>query len=249
MRIKTTLPFTIAALILLLAGLAAPTAHAVPLDEAAIFIEINDTDGDAGIQLFLDGEGWEKMQIVSPDGNVLVDIEAGDSAQIQGLTEAFFESAEPSFDEQPLSEFLALWPEGRYLIRGRTNDGIPLRARVTLTHDLPAAPLLVLPIEDDEEVDPEETVIEWVTVPDPPGSEIVSYEVIVETDDDDAPFREFRVILDADATSVEVPAAFMKPGTDYKYEVIAKEASGNQTISEREFATEGGEDDDDDDEP
>ena len=47
--------FTAAATIALLAGIATP-ALAAKLDEAEIFIEVNDTDGDAGIQIFLDGE-------------------------------------------------------------------------------------------------------------------------------------------------------------------------------------------------
>ncbi len=34
-----------------------------------------------------------------------------------------------------------------------------------------------------------------------------------------------------------VPPEFMDPGTEYKYEVLAIEASGNQTITEREFET------------
>ena len=34
----------------------AAQAQAIRLSEAAIFIEINATDGDAGIQIFLDGE-------------------------------------------------------------------------------------------------------------------------------------------------------------------------------------------------
>jgi hypothetical protein len=34
-----------------------------------------------------------------------------------------------------------------------------------------------------------------------------------------------------------VPPEFMASGTAYKFEVLAIEASGNQTISEREFET------------
>jgi hypothetical protein len=35
----------------------------IALDEAKIIIETNFTDGDAGIQVFLDGEAWNKIQI------------------------------------------------------------------------------------------------------------------------------------------------------------------------------------------
>ncbi len=53
--------FTVAATIAFLAGMATPATAVVELDEAEIFIEINDTDGDAGIQIFLDGVGWKVM--------------------------------------------------------------------------------------------------------------------------------------------------------------------------------------------
>ena len=39
-------------------------------------------------------------------------------------------------------------------------------------------------------------------------------------------------------TSVTVPADFMRPGGEYKVEVIAIERSGNRTITEVEFETE-----------
>ncbi len=239
--------FTAAAAVALVAGMAAPQAWAVQLDEAAIFIEINDTDGDAGIQIFLDAEGWEQMQVLDPDGNIVLDVQAGGSVGIQGITELFLESAEPSFEEQPLAEFLALFPEGEYRFRGRTTDGVPLRGRAELTHALPGAPVLVLPIAGDDEVDPEDTVVEWLPVADPPGSSIVGYQVIVEREEPS--LRIFSADVGPDTTEVTVPPEFMEPGTEYKYEVLAIEESGNKTISEAEFETEGdGDEGDDDDE-
>ena len=71
---------------------------------------------------------------------------------------AFFESAEPSFDVQTLDELLVLFPEGEYKFLGRTTDGVPLRGKALLTHAIPDLPDLVLPIEGDENVDPNNTV-------------------------------------------------------------------------------------------
>ena len=99
----------------------------------------------------------------------------------QGITELFLESAEPSFDEQPLDEFLALFPEGVYRFRGRTTDGRPLKAKAFLTHALPDVPLLIFP--DDEKVDPEEAEFSWMLVPDPAGSEIIGYHIVVECEE------------------------------------------------------------------
>ncbi len=223
------------AAVLFVLGFAAPGAWARPLSATAIRIEINDTDGDAGIQIFLDGEGWKSMRVTDPFGNRILDFRAEGSVGIQGITELFFESAEPSFDVQPLSELLRLFPEGNYRFEGVTTGGVPLKGKARLTHALPAGPLLVLPAEDDDSVDPANTVIQWQTVPDPPGSTIVGYQVIVVREV--GGLRVFSADVGPAITSVTVPPEFMQPGTTYKYEVLAIEASGNQTISEREFET------------
>ncbi len=59
---------TATAMVALVSGVAAPELWAKKLDEAAVFIEINDTDGDAGIHMFLDGVGWKRMKVFDPDG-------------------------------------------------------------------------------------------------------------------------------------------------------------------------------------
>ena len=148
----------------------------------------------------------------------------------------FLESAEPSFDEQPLEELLALFPEGRYRFEGTTTEGDRLKGTARLTHALPDAPVLVLPEEDDDAVDPANTVIQWEAVADPPGSSIVYYEVVVEREQ--GSLRVFVAQVGPATTSVTVPPEFMDAGTAYKYEVLAVEKSGNRTISEREFETE-----------
>jgi hypothetical protein len=203
---------------------------------AKIFIEINATDGDAGIHLFLDGQGWERMRVFDPDGLMILDFKATSSVGIQGITELFFESAEPSFEEQPLEEFLALFPAGTYRLVGETTDGKPLTGKARLSHALPDAPVLVAPEEGDDTVDPENTVIEWNPVADPPGSSIVRYQVLVLREEPS--LLVFSADVGPATTSVTVPPEFMLPGTVYKYEVLAIEESGNQTLSEAEFETE-----------
>lgn len=231
-----------AAAIALVMGLLAAPAQAFPLSEKAVFIEINDTDGDAGLQIFLDAEGWDTMQVRDPYGRVVLNILGEGGVGQQGLTEGFFESAEPSFEEQPLEEFLALHPEGFYQFRGRTTDGRSLRGSARLTHVLPDAPVILSPEEEEEGVDPNDTVVEWETVPDPPGSRIMGYIVVVEKDE--GRLETFTVNLPRGATHVSVPAEFMRPGTVYKAEVLAVERSGNRTITEVEFETGGGGDED-----
>ena len=48
----------------------------------------------------------------------------------------------------------------------------------------------------------------------------------------------FTADVEPDTTSVTVPPEFMAYETEYKYEVIAIEESGNKGIAEAEFETE-----------
>lgn len=206
----------------------------IPFSAAEVFFEINATDGDAGIQVFFDAEGWKDVKIFDPDGKVFM-VKVKKSLKEIGLTELRFESEEPGFDEMPLDEFLALFPPGTYRFVGKTVDGERLEGAATLTHAIPDAATILAPAMD--EVLPEENVvIRWNGVANPPGSQIVGYEVIVERED---PLRTFTVLLPASARAVTVPEEFLEPGTDYKFEIIAIETSGNKTIVESTFSTAG----------
>jgi hypothetical protein len=208
----------------------------VPLDDATMIIETNSTDEDIGIQIFLDGEGWNEMTVETPDGETLVLIRGEGSVGELGLTEFFFESVEPEFSELPVEEFLALFPEGDYEFIGRSLEGDELVGTATFTHVIPDGPVLLTP-EEDAVVAPDGVVVSWELVPDPPGSQIVEYQVIVEGGE---PPREFSVHVPASVTSVSVPDEFIDAATEYDFEVLAIEAGGNQTISESSFATDGG---------
>ena len=69
------------------------------LDEAYLYFELNDTDGDLGIHGKADGEAWKRMKIEAPSERNLLNISVRSKLRRQGLTELFFESAEPVFDE------------------------------------------------------------------------------------------------------------------------------------------------------
>ena len=65
--------------------------------------------------------------------------------------------------------------------------------------------------------------------------EIVGYQVIVEQEE---PLRVFSIDLPASVTSVMVPPEFFhQQDTLHKFEVLAIEASKNQTITSGEFIT------------
>ena len=77
----------------------------------------------------------------------------------------------------------------------------------------------------------DDVVARWAPVTEP-GIEIEGYRAIVERED---PLRVFNADLPASVTSVTVPPEFLEPGTEFKLEVQAIEANGNQTISEHNF--------------
>ena len=201
-------PLFLLAVVALVFAASTPRLSADPepieYDDLEFFIEVNDTDGDAGVQLFLDGEQWKSLKMFSPDDEELLDVEASESLNIQGLTEFFFESAEPSFDDVPLDEFLDRFPEGEYSFSGMTIDGDPMEGTATFTHDIPDAPVIISPEEDDD-VEIDEAVIEWEPVTGPPGIEIVSYEVIVENEET---IGDFKILLPPTKTSVTIPEEF-----------------------------------------
>lgn len=207
-------------------------SRSVRLDEATMIVEVNATDRDAGLQVFLDGGPWSSMSISAPNGRRILTMNTKGDLKNYGLTELFSESSEPSFSEFPLGKFKRLFPEGQYTFAGTTIEGERLVGKARLSHDFPDGPEITSPAEGST-VPPGSVVARWNPVPEPAGINVIGYRAIVEREH---PLRVFSVDLPASVTSVTVPQEFMEPGTKYKLEVQAIEASGNQTISEMEFS-------------
>jgi hypothetical protein len=214
---------------------AGSSGEAVPFKSATLIVEINDTDGDAGLQIFLDHDAWRAISITRPDGTRIVDFRTESELTNYGLTELFSESSEPPFTEVPLEEFQALFPEGDYLVEGETITGERIESTVPLSHAFPAGPEITSP-EEDSTVAPGELVVRWEPLAPVDGVEIVAYEVVVVTESE--PSRSLEADLPATATEMRIPAEFMEPGTEFKAEVLAIEASGNKTLTEVAFSTE-----------
>ena len=161
-----------------------------------------------------------------------------------GVTELFFESAEPSFEDLPLDQLLIRFPAGIYSFEGVTANGARrLTGSATLSHRLPAGPRIVSPAEGSTLSATAPLVIDWdpvtqrfpcTTLP----VTIAGYEVIVEQDKPTSALpRSFDITLPASVTRVSVPPQFLRTNTAYKFEVLAIEQSGNQTTSEGSFET------------
>ncbi len=257
---------TIAALAL---GIVAPASSAdddgdeIPFDEAEIFFELNNTDGDLGIHALIDGDAWKKLEIEDSKGRRMLKITASGRLRRQGLTEIFFESAEPVFDELPPEKFFRRFPEGTYGIEGETLEGIELESETLVTHLMPAPPggidvsgTLIFPesVDCDGDSIPEvmaPVTITWEPVtmshPDPDGVgagvqppesvEINNYQVVVEVETASEEEVELSVILPPDTTSLSVPKEFTDLDEDgqIKFEILAREESFNQTAVESCF--------------
>ena len=79
----------------------------IPFKDARIKFEVNATDSDGGIQIFVDADGWKALRIFDPKGKEIFETFTRGRIAKQGATELFLESAEPEFTELPLAELLA----------------------------------------------------------------------------------------------------------------------------------------------
>jgi hypothetical protein len=199
--------------------------------DARVIIEVNGTDGDAGLQIFVDAEAWRQVAVFRPDGQQITDFRTAGPVNDYGLTELFSESSEPPFTEFPLEQFKALFPEGVYTFTGTTISGATLAGSATLSHDIPDGPEILFP-EDGARIDREEAVVRWGAGSQPAGVEIVGYQVVVTREN---PHRVFTVDLPAPVHSLTISPEFLESHTGYALEVLAIEASGNQTLTEIAF--------------
>ena len=183
--------------------------------------------------------------------------------QQQGLTENFFESAEPTCEEVPLDVVLGRFPEGEYEAEGLTIDGEEIEGEAILTHALPAIPVEM------EATNTASIELSWDWPGDDPGlgecpdelglaetldmeDDLFGFQIVVGREDPE-PLLEFVAELAAGARSVDLPDGFIEPDAMYKWEVVAigagvdpespeeldTERRGNQVIAEDEFCTDG----------
>ncbi|MDJ0710446.1 MAG: hypothetical protein QNJ14_08655 [Woeseiaceae bacterium] len=264
---KTGNLFLCAGATVLAGGIALADSHddeEIPWAVAEVFFELNNTDGDLGIHALIDGEPWKRLRIEDVNERKMLAVNVRGRLRRQGLTEFFFESAEPTFDELSPATFFRRFPEGTYEVEGLSLDGLEIESETRITHAMPAPPvptvngIAAAQQCDDEEpgydaplILAEDYVIAWQPVSrthptlghplDAAGLEVVNYQVVVETDldtTDDGEFTTiFSVILPPDVTEMTIPAEFLDQSDSFKYEVLVREASWNQTAFESCFLT------------
>ncbi len=216
------------AMVALTVGAIGSEARAAEFKIAKIYWEYNASANDLGVHVSLDAEDWHTLKIFHPNGQSLFEVETRQGYKKFGLTEMFFEGAEPSLKDVPLRVLLDLFPKGGYKFEASAADGTTLVSTPKLSHAIPAGP------EVSAQMDEEDLIIRWKAVTRPPKGfpaekiNIVGYQVIVGS---------FQVTLPATSRSVTVPEEYVRslPSGPQPYEVLAIEASGNQTLTEGSF--------------
>ena len=235
-------------------------------EEAGLFFELNDTDGDLGLQGFADGEAWKSLEIAGPESRneeeeepVLMQIWLRNALRRQGLTEFSFESEEPGFDELSPAQFFRRFPQGLYEIEGVTLEGQEVEAEIRLSHVLAGPPqtITVNGIPQAPNCDSDElpqvsgpVTIDWspVTRSHPtigrPNVDVTvqQYQFVGEIEREDRVPEEivFSVDLPRNITQFTLPTEFtrLSPDGEVKYEIITKLTNGNLTAVESCFEIE-----------
>ncbi|MCG7958173.1 MAG: hypothetical protein AB2767_04325 [Candidatus Thiodiazotropha taylori] len=226
----------------------------LPFDEAELFFELNDTDGDLGIHGKVDGDEWKRLVIEDPYERRMMSVRANGRLKRQGITELFFESAEPTFDELDPDDFFKRFPQGIYEIEGVTLDGEERENEVFLSHVIPAAPDhvtingLPAPEDCDAEILPIVTApitLVWEPVLGPHAElgvdgdvDVRYYEVVVEIDDTD---YKSTSIIPGDLTQwtiADMNFFTLSEEGEYKFEILVRAESGNKSAVESCFIVE-----------
>src|SRR5919201_1071346 len=125
----------------------------------------------------------------------------------------------------PFSAFKKRFPAGRYTFRGRTINGRRLVGSDRFSHRVPQGPKVTFPTKG-AVVDRNNLTVRWKPVTRPRGIKIVRYIVNMTQGN-----REMSMDLPRSATSADIPPQFVKGASHGGGELLAREKSGNQTIT------------------
>lgn len=202
---------------------ATATRPAIPFSALSMTVEINASAPDAGILFSSDtSESLRLVKVQDPHGHTVFQSIFRDSQEL-GLTEMFWETAEPDIESALLA-----YPEGLYTVTGVAFNGTVLSGTVNLSHSVPDRPVVISP-DDGEQLDIDDVVVQWV--PDP---RVDNY--FLEIDQQDPKLKNV-IFLQPGSTSFHIPAAMLQPSSAYQIGLAAVGDNGNATLVEVEFET------------
>ena len=256
-KLARAVSLAISACAMTLASQAAMTEEELPFDEAQLYFELNHTDGDLGFHGLIDGDAWKRLEIEAPDETALMTVWVRNNLRKQGMTEIFFESEEPTFDELSPAQFFRRFPEGVYEVEGITLDDEELEAEIRVSHVMPGPPGGIkvngqnsaancdatLPVVS------EPVTLDWndVTKSHPAIGEpnvdviVLKYEVVgeIEREGQNPDVLVFTADLPRGVTKFEFPESFTSLADgEMKFEIVTKLKNGNQTAVESCFEIE-----------
>jgi hypothetical protein len=228
-----------------------------PFDEAQLYFELNHTDGDLGFHGLIDGDAWKSLEIEGPNEQLLMNVWIRNNLRRQGLTEIFFESDEPSFDELSPAQFFNRFPEGIYEVEGITLEDEELEAEIRISHVMPGPPggieingqASAADCDAELPVVSEPVTLDWnaVTKSHPtvgrPNVNVTvrSYEVVgeIERQSGQPEVLVFSALLPRTVTEFVFPESFTALADgEMKFEIVTKLSNGNQTAVESCFEIE-----------
>ncbi len=159
-----------------------PTQEAtVSIDAAKLYIEYYFTDDDIGVHGAFDSSDYSKLCVYDSNGTQALTVKPLEQFEDLTIGGILFESREPLSSEFSYGDLMADFPEGQYEVRGVTFEGKGLTGAATFSHDVPAAPTIKFPLEDDV-VSLNNLVVSWEpvtqTIKGDPAT-ITAYEVII----------------------------------------------------------------------
>lgn len=194
------------------------------LDQAVIRLEQNATDKDAEVVFEITGgkEGLSALQVVAPDGRVIIDFKAVSSKM--GFRHINLESPEPSNDGKLQADF----PAGEYSFTASSVSGAKLSGKAKLSHKFPDAATILQP-RSEAKVPVNGLKIKWSTV-----KNLAAIKISVEQEKTGI---KLNAQLPGSATTFAVPDGFLLPKTEYKVAVTTVSTEGNVTSVETSFET------------
>jgi hypothetical protein len=191
-----------------------------------MYVEQNATDGDTEVVIAgtAGDDGLKRLYIKSPDRQVRNTLLSDPSTL--GMREFHFESPEP-----PGDSVLAAYPEGRYVLVGVSTAGERFRSVLELSHDMPPAVTILHPADEAEVPAHQGLVVRWSAAPD-----VAQFVLEIENESAD-PEQALTVNLPPHVTSFRVPAAFMRPGSEFQVGVHTVADNGNIVAVESAFTT------------
>ena len=235
----------------------AQEAGELPFSEAQLYFELNHTDGDLGFHGLIDGDAWKSLEIEAPNEALLMNVWIRNNLRRQGLTEIFFESDEPSFDELSPRQFFNRFPAGIYEVEGITLEDEELEAEIRVSHVMPGPPGGIKVNGRNSAVNCDATLpvvsepvtLDWnaVTKSHPTvgtpnvNVTVLKYEVVgeIEREGQNPDVLVFSAEVPRNVTIFEFPESFtgLADG-EMKFEIVTKLTNGNQTAVESCFEIE-----------